>query len=147
MARFQNFTLAEFIKSDTAAARGIDNTPDFDNVAHLEELCDKILQPLRVAWGSGLRVTSGYRCRELNTAVGGVYNSAHISGYAADIQPINGKFEEFVVFAERWLQAGDVAFDQSIIERKGSVRWWHIGIRNQSGLQRRYRLAMDMLGK
>lgn len=147
MARFQNFTLAEFIKSDTAAARGIDNTPDFDHVLNLAELCDKILQPLRVAWGSGLRVTSGYRCRQLNTAVGGVVNSAHISGYAADIQPLNGKFEEFVVFAEHWLRVNDVAFDQSIIETKGTVKWWHIGIRNQFGLQRRKCLAIDMLGK
>ena len=147
MSRFQNFTLKEFIESSTAKRLGIDNTPDFQHVLNLEELTDKILQPLRVAWGSGLRINSGYRCPALNKAVGGVATSAHLSGYAADIWPINGKFEEFVIFAERWLKAKDISFDQSIIERQGSVKWWHIGIRNQFGLQRRKCLAIDMIGK
>lgn len=51
MSKYANFTLAEFIKSDTAAQKGIDNAPDFDEVAHLDELIGTILQPLREAWG------------------------------------------------------------------------------------------------
>ena len=149
MPRFQNFTLKEFCASETATRRRIDNTPDFDEVLHAVELIDKILQPLRTAWaqadgkGSGLRITSGYRCAVLNKAVGGVSNSAHLAGFAADVQPINGKLEEFIVFAEQWLRANGVAFDQSIREKSGKAEWWHIGIRDRYGRQRRQYLAID----
>ena len=82
MASKSYFTLWELVKSDTAEAKGISNFPDFDTVAHLDELRKKILDPMREAWGGPLVVTSGYRCPALNRAVGGVTNSAHLSGYA-----------------------------------------------------------------
>lgn len=143
MKKFPHFSLSEFVYSDTAKKRKIDNTPDFEHIDHLEALIMTILEPLRVAWGSGLNVTSGYRCRALNTAVGGVYTSAHITGYAADIVPSNGKLKEFMEFAEDWLRKTNTPFDQSIKEKdnKGN-EWWHIALYSNNGLQRRQYLSL-----
>ena len=141
MARF--FTLKEFIKSDTAKWRGIDNTPDFEEVAHMQELVEKILDPLRAAWGSPLTVSSGYRCEKLNSVVGGSATSVHMRGYAADIVPTVGSLKSFMDFAERWLRVNDIDFDQSIreVDRRGH-EWWHIGLKNNAGQQRRQFLAL-----
>lgn len=141
MARY--FELKEFVRSDTAKWRGIDNTPGFDDVAHLNELVEKILDPLRDAWGSPLTVSSGYRCEKLNSAVGGSVTSVHKIGYAADIVPQVGTLKSFVEFAERWLRLNDIAFDQSIreVDRRGK-EWWHIGLKNNAGQQRRQFLAL-----
>jgi uncharacterized protein YcbK (DUF882 family) len=50
------------------------------------ELVNK-LEDLRNQYGSGIKITSGYRCPAHNVEVGGVPNSAHSSGIATDIQP------------------------------------------------------------
>ena len=60
-----NFTLAEFIRSQTAARLGIDNTAPPEVVENLRCLCENILQPLRDAVGVPIRVNSGYRCLQL----------------------------------------------------------------------------------
>ena len=79
------FTIKELVRSDTARRLGIDNTPPADAVRALHELVDHVLDPLRKAWGGPIRVNSGYRCPELNMAVGGSPNSQHQRGEAADI--------------------------------------------------------------
>ena len=137
------FTLSEFLESDTAKAKGINNTPEFLVVAHLQELVDNILDPLRAAWGSPLRVTSGYRCPKLNKAVGGSATSVHQLGYAADIQPTDPRrTAKFILFANAWLEENNIAFDQSIDESAKGVKWLHIGIRNSKGEQRRQFLSI-----
>lgn len=79
------FTINELCKSDTARAKGIDNTPSAEVVKNLTQLVDVVLDPLRKNWGAPLRVNSGYRCPALNKAVGGSAKSDHLYGYAADI--------------------------------------------------------------
>jgi hypothetical protein len=46
----------------------------------------RMLEELRLAWGGPLAVTSGYRCERRNRAVGGVPDSLHLCGRAADIK-------------------------------------------------------------
>lgn len=136
MSKYLNFTLSEFTASSTAKWRLIDNTPDFEHVQHLDELVGTILQPLRQAWGSPLVVSSGYRCPALNKAVGGVTNSAHLTGYAADITT-SGNLDTFIAFAERWMTSRGVKWDQSINEsNKKGAHWWHISLRGEGGVQR-----------
>lgn len=79
------FNLAEMCQSDTARARGIDNTPPPAVKVKLETLVLRLLDPVREAWGKPLRVTSGFRSPVLNKAVGGVPDSQHVQGEAADI--------------------------------------------------------------
>lgn len=83
------FTFTEFERSDTATKYAIDNTMPESAKKNVAELVDKVLDPLREAWGKPITVTSGYRCPELNKAVGGAKTSHHLSGMAADISTGN----------------------------------------------------------
>ena len=80
-----NFTLEEFTRSETASRMGIQNVPGNREKLAIVNLCAKLLQPLRDIYGKPIRINSGYRCPELNKAVGGVPNSQHVLGEAADI--------------------------------------------------------------
>lgn len=139
----KNFTLEEFYQSSTASKYKIDNTPDETIKKNIIELVSEILQPLRDAWGSGITITSGYRCPKLNTKVGGSKTSAHMSGYAADTKPSNGKMKEYQKFVEKWLKEND-KFDQLIHEypKNGIDSWVHIGYKNQQGKQRKQVLTI-----
>lgn len=79
------FTIEELTRSTTARLMGIDNTPSQQVIDNLNALVDNVLDPLREAWSKPLHVNSGYRCRALNKAVGGVPASQHMRGEAADI--------------------------------------------------------------
>lgn len=82
-----NFSLHEMIKSETASRRDMDNYPHSDEVlANLTTLCEQVLQPLRDAYGVGIKVNSGYRSPDVNAAVGGSRTSDHCKGQAADIE-------------------------------------------------------------
>ena len=82
----KNFTFAEFTKSDTAKRLHINNAITTWEVRdNIIALVEDVLQPLRDAWGGPLFINSGYRCPELNEAVGGVPTSQHVKGQAADV--------------------------------------------------------------
>lgn len=131
------FTLQELLKSDTAKRKGIDNTPSFEVVDHLRELTGKILDPLRVAWGKPIRVSSGYRCPKLNDAVKGSATSVHMIGYAADLQT-SGSFNKFRDFVVEWFRSTCTKFDQILLERdaKTGAQWIHVGLFDNNGRQR-----------
>lgn len=84
-----NFDLSEFVVSQEATRRGIDNTPPTVVVKNLTALCLAVLEPLRQMLGP-VRVSSGYRCPALNAAIGGARDSQHLTGNAADIF-VNGR--------------------------------------------------------
>ena len=132
MARY--FTIAEMLRSETADKNKIQNTPSAEVKKNIEELLE-VLDDLREFYGMPIKITSGYRCAELNKLVGGSPTSAHVIGYAADLQPIQGSFEEFKASVLRWLDTG-VKFDQCIIERSKSTQWVHFGLYNRKGQQR-----------
>ena len=136
MSDFKYFSLKELCSSDVASKKRIDNFPSGAVVQHLTELTEKILEPLRVAWGSGIKVNSGYRCDALNRAVGGVSTSAHKQGYAADLVPSNGKVDEFGKFVKDWLLKNRIKFDQVLFETSGKTKWVHIGLYSSTGTQR-----------
>lgn len=81
-----NFNLSEFIDSPTARRARIKEQyhVPIEVVYHLHDLCLNLLQPLRYAVGK-VRINSGYRCPRLNKKIGGVPNSQHTKGMAADI--------------------------------------------------------------
>lgn len=79
------FTFTELERSDTARRFAIDNTIPEAARKNVAALVDRVLDPLRRAWGGPITVTSGYRCPELNKAVGGAAGSLHMQGRAADI--------------------------------------------------------------
>ena len=81
----QHFTIQELSASASAERLTIDNTPPRAAQRMLTILVEQLLDPIRRRYGAPIIVTSGYRCPALNTAVGGVANSHHIVGCAADI--------------------------------------------------------------
>ena len=141
MKKPQYFTLAELLTSSTARQKSIENLPSWEIIEHLNELA-LFLDGLRAAWGSGIHVSSGFRNEKLNAAVGGVQNSVHKIGYAADLYPTNGKFEEFKKFIKNWIKDKD--FDQCIIETKGKSQWIHLGLYGNSGQQRHNIFSMKV---
>lgn len=81
-------------KSDRATKAGIVNEPSIQEVKNLTALIEKVLDPLREAYGRPIIVTSGYRCEQLNKLVGGSASSQHKKGEAADIKTIEDTPEE-----------------------------------------------------
>lgn len=130
------FTITELCYSDTAKKKGIDNSPTTEVRANLVTLINTILDPLREAWRSPIRVTSGYRCGQLNRAVGGSTTSAHLYGCAADIVPINGRIAEFKQFCLDYFETRRHQFDQVILENDGKSEWVHIGLKTKDGRKR-----------
>lgn len=137
MKKYNYFELAEFLESETARKKGIDNTPSFEIVDHLNELVREILEPLRAAYGAPIRVSSGYRCPALNAAVKGASESVHMLGYAADLQ-VSGSFNKFRDFVVDWFRSTGKKFDQLLLESDANTgsKWIHIGLYNNSGQQR-----------
>lgn len=134
MATKSYFTVAELCASDTAKKYGINNTPDLTITSHLQQLIN-FLNPLREAWGSAIKVTSGYRCKRLNDMVGGSKTSSHMIGYGVDLIPANGKMDTFKKFIIDYMKIR--IFDQCIIEKSGNTEWIHIGLYNAKGQQRK----------
>ena len=117
----KHFTIQELTRSATATRLHIDNTPDAAVVRCLELLVDNILDPLRERYGLPIYVTSGYRCRLLNDAVGGADNSQHMLGQAADITAGSPDENRRLYNLIRQMR---LPFDQLIDEQ--GMQWIHV---------------------
>ena len=110
----KNFTLQELTRSNTALRLGIDNTPSKEGIMKLTILATSVLQLLRDRIGA-LRITSGYRSSELNTAIGGSNKSQHTKCEAVDIQYVKrGRMDNLLIYQA--LIDLDIDFDQCILE-------------------------------
>lgn len=117
-----NFKISELIHSDTAARLKINNLPDINSLDNLLYLICECLQPIREYIKRPMIISSGYRCKALNTTVGGVKNSAHLYGRAADFV-INGLTPADII--KSIIKSG-VKYTQLIEEHSGSNHWVHI---------------------
>ena len=117
------FKLIEFTASATARELGIDNTPTKDAIENIEALVSKVLDPLRDAFGKPIYVRSGYRSVDLNMAVGGVKNSQHLKGEAADITANSREDNQWLFEYIR----DNLPFDQLIDEYNYS--WVHVSVK------------------
>lgn len=115
-----HFTLEEMTFSQTAARRGIDNTPPRHIIANLRRTCG-LLEQIRTLFGKPIYISSGYRSLELNRAIGGSANSAHTHGLAVDFT-IRG-FTPYEICTR--IRDADFDFDQLILEYDS---WVHIGL-------------------
>ena len=125
-----NFTLAELCKSQTALRKGIDNLPkDPDVVAKMQTLAEEVLQPVRDKFGPTV-INSGYRCKKLNTAIGGSKKSQHCFGEAADIEVQTISNRDLA----EWIK-NNLDFDQLILEfyngKDPSSGWVHVSYKNK----------------
>lgn len=119
-----NFTLQEFLKSTTATKLGIDNTPTQAELQRLKTLA-AALQRLRGILGAPIVVNSAFRSPALNKAVGGVENSDHQLGWAADIRaPAFGS----VIELGKAIARSGMEFDQVIYEQDNGAEWIHLSV-------------------
>lgn len=121
----KHFTLEEFIHSDKAIAKGIDNTPHQVAIDNLGRLARIILEPIREVIKVPLIISSGYRCVELNALVGGVDTSDHLKGLAADI---NAKGKTSIELFDAILAMPDFVYGQCILENLDGRKWVHISV-------------------
>ncbi|VAW67852.1 hypothetical protein MNBD_GAMMA08-89 [hydrothermal vent metagenome] len=106
-----HFTLAEMIKSETAARKGIDNMPPDDLIPKLKHLCEELLEPIRNHYGVPIRPNSGYRGVELNKEVGGSKTSQHCKAEAVDVEVPGVTNYDLAV----WIK-DNLKFDKLILE-------------------------------
>jgi len=128
----KNFSYDELINSTTAKRLGLDNTPSEQEKEKLRKLAIEILQPIRDAWKSPIIVNSAYRSEQVNKAVGGVKNSQHTLGEAADIT-IGGKDrnKKLFNFIYKLISQGKIKVGQLIDEYNYS--WIHVSLPRNNG--------------
>ena len=142
----KNFTYEEFIRSSTAERMGIDNRPKTKEeekkvIENLRNLCLEVLQPLRDYVGAPVHINSGYRCKALNLAVGGVKNSQHSRGEAADIRIASPKQGRELA---AWIE-DNCRFDQMLLERnKNGGVWLHVSCKRDEKANRQVFSRMDV---
>lgn len=120
----EHFTIEELCRSQVAVCLGIDNEPKREDIiANLKRLAFHTLEAVRLLNDNKpITITSGYRCKELNRAVGGVATSQHQNGCAADF--VVGSAEGNRRLFDKIKSSGSVPFDQLILEPKAG--WIHI---------------------
>lgn len=126
----KNFSYEEMIASSTAKAKKIDNSAPPEAKKKLEKLCKEVLQPIRDKYGHAITVTSGYRCPKLNAAVGGVKNSQHVFGEAADIKCTATSKAKLFKLIKEMIQNGEIKVGQLIWEygTKTEPNWIHVSL-------------------
>ena len=114
----KNFDYKEFEKTDVPGMQVKNTIASVEVRDNIKALVDEVLQPLRDAWGEPLAINSGYRCPEVNKAVGGVPTSQHTKGEAADVCPFgrngHGDIEVVRQLAQKAVEV-DLPFDQMIL--------------------------------
>ena len=124
-----NFSLDEFTISQTAERHGYRNVPNEQQIKNLSYLCVNVLQPLREIIHVPIFINSGFRCFDVNAAVGGKYNSQHLEAKAADfIVPAMNLVDVFNIIIQ------NLSFDQLIYEfgnqprldRRVKAGWIHV---------------------
>lgn len=104
----RDFNLSEFLVTST----GLPNIPNEGEIQNLQTLAINVMQPVRNLLGVPVRITSGFRSEDVNTKIGGVYNSQHRTGNAADFKPRGMDIDT----AMRMIKNSNIPYDQLIIE-------------------------------
>jgi hypothetical protein len=130
-----NLSLAEMTKSSTAQRRGIDNMPTPEHMENMKVLAAKIFQPIREHFNRPILISSGYRSKALNDAIGGSQTSQHSIGEAIDIDMDGTTLSNTDVF--NYIK-DNLDFDQLIWEFGNDEKpdWVHVSYK-ANGKQRK----------
>jgi hypothetical protein len=121
----KHLSLKEVTHSDYAAAHKINNIPNQAQLANLKLIAEKVFEPIREHFDKPIRVSSGYRSRVLNKAIGGATTSQHCNGEALDIDNKGGEILNAQIF---YFIKDNLEFDQLIWEFGNSKEpsWVHV---------------------
>ena len=142
----EHLDLAEVTRSETAKRKGISNEPTAEHLENFKKLAENIFEPIRKHFNVPIHISSGYRSKELNTAVGGALTSQHCSGEAIDIDmdgSSNGVTNKMVF---DFIKA-NLNFDQMIWEfgNSNNPDWVHVSYES-TGKQRKQILKASKIG-
>lgn len=142
-----HITYAEAIHSQTAKRKGIDNTPNPNQIEAMKLLAEKVFEPLR-EWVSGpIKVNSFFRSPDLNTAIGGSKTSQHCKGQAIDIDDVYGYKTNSEMY--HWIKE-NLSFDQMIWEFGTDTQpnWIHVSyVSEENNRNRCLKAYKDDMGK
>jgi zinc D-Ala-D-Ala carboxypeptidase len=136
-----NFSLYELLSTSHRMFDEEQYNPPTEVIENLRALCINILQPLRDALGTPLKINSGYRCPSLNKSIGGSKNSQHMTGQAADIIDLTHGNE----FLFKKIKELNLPFDQIIDEF--NFRWVHVSYDPVRNRQQILQAKKDSRGK
>ena len=131
----KNLALAEVMRSETAKRKGISNMPTPEHIENFKLLAEKVFQPIREHFGVPIHISSGYRSKALNTAIGGSLTSQHCSGEAIDIDMDGTSVTNAQIF--NYIK-DNLSFDQLIWEfgTDSNPNWVHVSYES-TGKQRK----------
>ena len=128
----KNFTLDELTATSKSGLQALNTEKavrDPKILDNLTKLANEVLQVIRDYYGKAVVVSSGYRCLELNAAVGGSKTSDHSKGMAADIQIPGIKAEELFNTIKENKSMFNGCLHKCILEKVGGKEWVHIAYR------------------
>jgi zinc D-Ala-D-Ala carboxypeptidase len=142
----EHLDLVEVTRSETAKRKGISNMPIAEHIENFKKLAERIFEPIRSHFNVPIHISSGYRSKELNTAIGGSLTSQHCSGEAIDIDmdgSANGVTNKMVF---EYIK-DNLEFDQMIWEFGNSEApdWVHVSYET-TGKQRKQILRATKSG-
>jgi len=136
----------EGVYSTTATRKGIDNTPNDDQLSSMRSIAEEVFEPLRAYVGGPIKINSFFRCPELNTAIGGSNKSQHCKGQAIDIDDTFGRVtnDEMYHWIKEYLE-----FDQMIWEfgDDDNPDWVHVSYVSEKDNRNRCLKAYKDKGK
>ena len=140
----KNLALAEVTRSETAKRKGISNMPTPEHLENFKKLAENIFQPIREHFGKPIHISSGYRSKALNTAVGGSFSSQHCTGEAIDIDMDGTEITNAQIFH---FIKDNLNFDQLIAEFpvNSNPAWVHVSYES-TGKQRKQILVAKKVG-
>ena len=109
----KHISYKEGVRSNTATRRGIDNTPNNEQLDNMELVAEEVFEPLRAYVNGPIKINSFFRCPELNKAIGGSSKSQHCKGQAMDIDDTFGRMANAEMY--HWIKE-HLDFDQMIWE-------------------------------
>ena len=136
----------EGVYSTTATRRGLDNTPDSEQLDNMKLLAEKVFEPLREWVGGPIRINSFFRGPELNTAIGGSSKSQHCKGQAMDVD--DGGCNKTNAEMYRFIK-DELEFDQMIWEfgDDDNPNWVHVSYVSEDENRNRCLKAYKETGK
>ena len=142
----EHISYKEGVYSTTAMRRGIDNTPNDEQLTNMELVANEVFEPLRTYVGGPIKINSFFRCPELNKAIGGSSKSQHCQGQAIDLDDTFGRAtnSEMYHFIKEHLD-----FDQLIWEfgDDNNPNWIHVSYISEDNNRNRCLRAYKYNGK
>ena len=142
----KNLILAEVIRSETAKRKGISNIPTPEHIENFKKLAENVFQPIRDHFGVPIYISSGYRSKALNKAIGGSLTSQHCQGEAIDIDMDGTSITNKQIFD---FIKDNLVFDQMIWEfgTDKNPGWVHVSYESTGKQRKQILKAVKIKGK